>query len=169
MPYRIEQHQANIILDYLNRRYPLVWFNVQFHEASERRLKVGGDLGEDPDRIIISFILPPEEKKSPRYWVNEIEGRVNRFRNVDDRRKKLVEMRHHWFSKSGRVALERVELKHDRGKLEWIESHPAPDKDGPWRKITFPVQEYRAINVDPMNVNMVLKRGIDGRKRKCKS
>lgn len=168
MPFNPAQFQANVLQKYLNRVYPEIWFNVMAYEAQERRMAVGNEgIKVDPPRIVISFILPPDERKTSGYWVKTIEGRLNRFKDSFDRNTRSEEQRSFWVNKNGRITPK--DINRVKGsKIDLLVKYPKPEEDGPWRKAIFPIQVYQVINVDPDNIDMWLWRGKDNRRRRCK-
>lgn len=172
MPFNPAQFQANVLQKYLNRVYPEIWFNVMALEAKERRMAVGNEgIKVDPPRIAISFILPPDEKKTAAYWGKTIDNRLNRFRDVFNKKTRCTERKSFWVNREGRVALKDLHeeaYKRTGPQLTLLEKYPKPDHDGPWRKATFPIQDYIVVNVDPDKIDMWLWRGKDNRRRRCK-
>lgn len=168
MPYNPDQHQANIILAYLNRTYPEIWFHVKFAPAKGSR-RVNGVTEDIPDRIVISFVLPPHETKRASSWQNILTGRMRRFKDRVDKISKTRAERTFWYNRDGAVVVKSehiVDLRRVKRTIE--ENYQKPAEGGPWRQVTFWVQEYEVINVDPTNVNLTFKRGLDGRRWKCK-
>lgn len=166
MAYNIQQHQANIFQRLMNRKYPDLLINVSWHPEAKRGLSIAGVTTTDPDRLIISYVIPEGVPHNALYWTSLIESYLRRFSDFYDARTKTHRYKRWWFNNTGRLALRQVLAVDEDGNNEILEEYKKPADNGPWRQITLPVQEYRVINVNPKVVKLKFKRGLDDKARK---
>lgn len=166
MAYNIHQHQANIFQRLMNRKYPDLLINVSWHPEAKRGLSIAGVTTTDPNRLVISYVIPEGVPHNALYWTSHIESYLRRFKDVYDKRSKVQQYKRWWFNNSGFVALRQIVGIDENDDEKVLEDYPKPADKGPWRQISFPIQEYRAINVNPEVVKLKFKRGLDAKARK---
>lgn len=169
MPYNIGQHQANIFQAYMNRKFPEIWINVSYYPLTARPLIIDGENNTDPERLVISFMIPPEADPHVPKWKGALLMATKRFKDSYDARTKCWKYKRYWFTKWGRLVLQSETIVDSTGRHDpVVYPYDKPEDGGPWRQMSLPVQEYRVVHVEHDKVNLTFTRGRDGKKRRCR-